>query len=371
MAINKQHTNSLIHLGFILLNAKEYNRAHKYFRFALKVDPSLASCHYGEGRVFQTMKNYTKASEHFYKCLEIEQNNFKAMFQIGVIYLDKSNYIKAKEMFIKCLEVNPDYVLGLIGLGDVHFELGEYDKAEEYHEKGYLLSDKQDLHMIISYANTLSAVLKYDQSIALLIQALNIDPELSDVHYFLANNYYLTEKYNEAISHYVSTIKTSKGKDVNPQAYYNLGNALCSRYRHREAVKCYNYAIKLDYTNTEAFFNLGNVYFLCGMFSKATQKYEECLSRNFNVKEVKFALCRNLFAVATEEAYVECEELIESLLKEDKDNVKLHMFCATIKQKLNKMEEAQSAYAKVVQIEPQNMEAKFNLNNYQYTEESV
>ena len=54
--------------------------------------------------------------------------------------------------------------------------------------------------------------------------ALEIDEQLSDVHYNLGNAYYQNEMIEEAVEHYKAGIKLNPSK---PESYYNLGNALC------------------------------------------------------------------------------------------------------------------------------------------------
>ncbi len=82
LAINKEHTQSLVHLGFILQQAREYKRAHKYFKFALKIDPSLAFAHFGIGKIYQVMRNYDDAIVHYLQCIKFDINNYKAFFKL-------------------------------------------------------------------------------------------------------------------------------------------------------------------------------------------------------------------------------------------------------------------------------------------------
>jgi tetratricopeptide (TPR) repeat protein len=55
-------------------------------------------------------------------------------------------------------------------------------------------------------------------------KALEMDQNLSDVHYNLGNALYLIEETDRAIAHYETAIKLNPKK---AESYYNLGNALC------------------------------------------------------------------------------------------------------------------------------------------------
>ncbi len=360
LALNKKHLQSLVHLGFILHNSREYKRAHKYFKFALKINPNLAPAHYGMGRIFQTMKNYQEALEHFGQAAKNDESNFKAYFQMGIIHLDMLNYEKAKENFEKCLQQKSDFILGIVGLGNVYYELGDYTQAEKQHNKAVQLSDSNNIQVFVSYANTLMALQKYDEAIYYYHEAIRVDPEISDIYYFLGNAFFLSGRHEDAIPVYVRSIKIEKNR--RPEAYFNLGNVLCTMFRYKEAVKCYKMTLKLDPSNFEAYFNLANCYHILGSNKKACINYEECLKRNYMVKDVKLSLARTYFLVASTEGFGKCEDLLKSLIKEDPRNVEVMMYLALIKEKTNKTGDAINLYKKILEINPHHKEANENLS---------
>ncbi len=360
LALNKKHLQSLVHLGFILHNSREYKRAHKYFKFALKIDPSLAPAHYGMGRIFQTMKNYQDSLHHFGQSVVNDKTNFKAYFQMGIIHLDMNNYEKARENFEKCLQLNNEFILGIVGLGNVYYELGDYSQAEKHHYTAVQISDGNNIQVFVSYANTLMALQKYDEAIQFYHEAIRIDPDISDIYYFLGNAFFLSGRHEDAIPVYVRSIKIEKNR--RPEAYFNLGNVLCTMFRYKEAVKCFKMTLKLDPSNFEAYFNLANCYHILGSNKKACINYEECLKRNYMVKDVKLSLARTYFQVASTEGFGKCEDLLKSLLNEDPKNNEVMMYLALIKEKTNKTGEAINLYKKILEINPQHKEAKENLS---------
>jgi tetratricopeptide (TPR) repeat protein len=361
LALNKEHTLALVHLGYILQHAREYKRAHKYFKYALKIDSNLSFAHFGIGKIYQIMKNYEESMKHYEKCIESDKNNFKAYFQIGVIYLDMGHYAKAQEMLEKCLELNSEYILGVVGLGDVFYETGDFVNAEKYHLKAYQMGEKDDIHVIVSYANTLAALHKYDDAIILYQTALKLDPDIGDVHYFIANIYYLNDQFEEAISHYVRSIKIDK--EPKPDAYFNLANSLCTRYRYKEAIKCFKMAIKLEQNNIEAYYNLGNAYHIIGSYKKAANNYEECLKRKFCISEVRIALARNYFLMGGMDSLSRCEEILKMIVQDEPSNVNALMYLGNLKEKMGHPDEAIIYYNKINEIDPKNFEAKLNLRN--------
>lgn len=341
LAKNKEHLQSMIHLAFILQNAREYKRAFKYFQFALKIDPNLPAAHFGLGRIYQAMRNFTDAESHYLQCALSDRDNYRPYFHMGVIFLETQNYHKAKEMFIKSLELKPDHTLSRVGLGNVYYEEEDFISAEKEHSIAYNSTDNK-LQTVLSYANTLSALHKYDKAIGLYLQALKLDDDISDVHYSLGNAYYMTDHYDEAIIHYVKSLKLEKGKK--PEAYTNLANALCIKNRHKEAIKCYKEGIKCEPNNMESYYNLGNCYFMVKNFKKACASYEECLKGMYDNTEVKFALCRSYFELSTNESLLRCEELLTQLMNNEPNNTNFLMYYALLKEKTNNSELAITAY---------------------------
>ena len=76
---------------------------------------------------------------------------------MGLIQLEQKNFDKSKILFEECVLLNPNFNLGFVGLGNVFYDLGEYKTAENYHAKAYKL-EKNDLQVLISYANTLMSL---------------------------------------------------------------------------------------------------------------------------------------------------------------------------------------------------------------------
>jgi len=83
---NKEHIQSLTHLGRILLNMKEPKRAMKYFNFALTLDDNNALANFGVGKILQEdkegtkeeiEKNLTDALKHYDKVIKMNDQHYK------------------------------------------------------------------------------------------------------------------------------------------------------------------------------------------------------------------------------------------------------------------------------------------------------
>jgi predicted Zn-dependent protease len=146
------------------------------------------------------------------------------------------------------------------------------------------------------------------------------------------------ERFDDAINHYIQAIK--KNDDKKPDAYYNLGNAMCVKNQYKEAIKCFKKVIKYDSSNIDAIFNLGNCLFVIGKFKKAIEKYELCAKLNMNTYEVKISLAKSLIEIGEKDSLIKAESMLRAMLKEDNDNAELNMALSHCEEKWGNKEEA-------------------------------
>jgi tetratricopeptide (TPR) repeat protein len=174
------------------------------------------------------------------------------------------------------------------------------------------------------------------------LEALEIDRNISDIHINIANVYYLLDKYDDAINHYIQAIK--KNDDKKPDAYYNLGNALCVKKEYKDAIKCFKKVIKYDSSNMEAVFNLGNCLFAIGQFQKAIEKYDVCLKFNPDSKEIKCAMAKSLIELGDKDSLYKSEAIIRALLLYESKDAELLFILALCKEKIGNKVEALEYY---------------------------
>jgi tetratricopeptide (TPR) repeat protein len=68
------------------------------------------------------------------------------------------------------------------------------------------------------------------------LQTLKIEEKLPDVHYNLANAYFLLGQTTTSIPYYLRSIELNPGKS---ESFYNLGNAYCVLKKYDDAINAY------------------------------------------------------------------------------------------------------------------------------------
>lgn len=114
----------------------------------------------------------------------------------------------------------------------------------------------------------------YPKAIALLEDAVKLDPDSPDAHKFLAAAYLLSGREAEAISEYE---KACKLDPTDYSAELTLGMLYHIRGELDEAIEHYRKATNIRPESAEAYLKLGLAYASKGMPSKAVEAYREAI----------------------------------------------------------------------------------------------
>jgi len=178
---------------------------------------------------------------------EDEITRAKAFTLIGEIELQKKNYIKARAHFepaVKITEPETDiHQRALFGLAIVSFNLKEYDKAIEYLKQ---------------------------------VETINPSFETTKVSFYLAETYFASGKYQEALTRY-SSMKPDD-PDISKQVIYskaycffNLGKYDNAAYQFSEFLKSY----PNDKRSTDTKLRLADSYYGSKNYSAASRVFRD------------------------------------------------------------------------------------------------
>lgn len=109
----------------------------------------------------------------------------------------------------------------------------------------------------------------------------------TSVHFGLAVENFAKGENELAIDHYIAAIKMAPN---NSDAHYNLGNVYNAIGAYDLAIKSYEGAIELDKTIVEAYLNMGNSYFSMRQYSSA----RKCYLKANEIRPNDYKTCYNL-----------------------------------------------------------------------------
>ena len=158
LTIETNHFGACIHLANLLANLGEGQRAAKYFKHAIKIDPTSLNAHFGLGKALQQFSDDKDAPmQHYLEVLERQPDHAKTLTQLGILHLERANvsgysereeYEKSAECLKKALEANRQYPLALVSMGNLLFDTGHAENAIKYHLRALSYDDKEMQAMI-------------------------------------------------------------------------------------------------------------------------------------------------------------------------------------------------------------------------------
>jgi tetratricopeptide (TPR) repeat protein len=195
------------------------------FDQALRLEPHSAEAHFDLGLVRQRQQQNEAAAEEFRLALQYDPALLQAHCALGSVLPDAA---AAEAEFRKALAVNPRLVCALDGLAQVLLSGGRYDAALDYWR-----------------------------------QAVQIQPDASDLQLSLATATYKVAKARQAdglptvngstVADAIALLTTLLGRHPGMTvAHFTLGNIYANEQRFREAADEYRAVVGQDPTNTVA-----------------------------------------------------------------------------------------------------------------------
>jgi len=195
------------------------------------------------GLVYLNNGKVDLAIDYFKKSLSLNPNYALALNSMGIAYSMKRNFEESEKYFKKCLQVNPTLTETHNFLGTVYQEMGLLDKAEK------------EFQQAASDINYKSRELPY---------------------YNLARLYLIKDKPQKALEYIEKSLALNNtlvmALNLKGIAYDKLEN-------YKEAINCYNQALKIAPDDLNLNFNLAVAYFKNSQFKSAGDIFELILSK--------------------------------------------------------------------------------------------
>jgi tetratricopeptide (TPR) repeat protein len=148
--------------GVALGDSKQYEKAEKAYKEALRINPNDAFAHNNLGGLLKELKRYKEAEKEYKEVLRINSDDAWAHNNLGLLLYELKRYEEAEKEYKKALQTNPDYAKAHYNLGNLLYDLKRYpgaekeykealqinpDYAEVHYSLGILLSDLENLLM--------------------------------------------------------------------------------------------------------------------------------------------------------------------------------------------------------------------------------
>ncbi|HWQ68316.1 MAG TPA: NosD domain-containing protein [Methanospirillum sp.] len=232
--------------------------------------PSSADEWVEEGKSLKDRADYLGALGAYTKALGLSPNNYQALRDIALVYSLMKDYPQSIIAVDNAIAQYPDSTELWSTKGDFYLtDLKQYQDAADAYDKA-LMYDPADIHSLVNKAFALDKTGKSEEAYQLYMQAVEINPELTDAWYKAGNLLTKAGRYEEALPLY------DKALSIDPASSYawnNKGYALAQLKRFEEAVEAYTKALSLDSGYSVAWKNLGDTYTALKLTLEAEEAY--------------------------------------------------------------------------------------------------
>ena len=268
-------------LGSKYSNEKKFKEAERYLSYILILDTmnrfgQTFNAIYNLSSIYEQTGDINKAVETLMKLEDIDTQKGQGYYQIGNLFNRKSNPQKAIEYFEKYLPYRHISDINIYStLGNLYEQTGNIDKAVEafmklegidtqkgqgYYQIGHLFNRKSNPQKAIEY---FEKYLPYRH--------------ISDINIFsiLGNLYEQAGDIDKAVEIYskLEGINYSKG-----QGHYYIGLLYAKKERWTDALKEFEYALKISPKDSKLLVKIGELYEKTGNNIKALEIYKKVIA---------------------------------------------------------------------------------------------
>lgn len=277
---------------------KEMRRLDKVsvlYEEVLKLNPENGVVtNFSIGKIYEEMNNYDKALEYFNKQLEIEESAYYYIYR-GVFYVRNNKVQEAIEDYNTAIKLEPENPYPYNNLACIYEDSQEYEEAISYFKKAIEVDKEENsfkfydniIDCYIRLNNTEMALKYFDEANKFV---------KSDKKLYLNKAKLLTKMklYDKAIENYQEALKI---KNITSDEIYSKMAAIFEKVgEYEKAIECYNKILEKAPKYTDAYRQIGYMYYKLEDYEKAIKYYEFQSKSSFGWDPTSKAT--NLFLIA-------------------------------------------------------------------------
>lgn len=270
------------------------------------------------------------------------------------------DYTLAAKIYKSLILEEPDNSVYKMELGNLYVKAGKDDQALTIFNQ-IVKTDSENLDALIAISGIYRRQKKYEESVAVLEQALvtcNTDSKSrTKISYNLGFTYRQMGSYDDAIKCFEEVVEENP-TDV--LANNHLGAIYALQGNHTKAIEAYNRGLKYDINHPILQFNIAKSYAEIGEIIKAQSFFEGALRAKPGWTEAIEAYADLLLV---ENKVTEADEVVTQALKINPDDVKMHTAKGNVYTRQSIFDDAESEYKKALDTDENYKNALTGLAN--------
>lgn len=313
------------------------------------------------------LENYSEAFDELNSILEIYPEDTETNKKLIELYIKVQNYENAIECCEKLLSVNENNSLSLWllnNLVNLYYLVKNTDKTMEYAKRllEHPFSDKIKTRTYI--AKILIASGKEEEGMKMLSELSEKNKENIDIKRLMIDTYINKKNFVPAIELYkeiLDLVNPLEVKDIHSEmsnVFVKWAKYLFDKNEMNECFKVFTLAIQYDNTNSEIYYELGQVNSFIKNYSEALLHLKKAISINPNVSKYHLAISNCYGALGN--VYEQKDALI-SAINLDENNEDALLKLALLHDSQNNIDGEVKILEKINTINPNNINAKYQL----------
>jgi serine/threonine protein kinase/Flp pilus assembly protein TadD len=329
-------------LGAVLGDQRHYKESEKAIREAIRLLPNYPEAHYNLGVLLRLQGKHKEAEEAIREAIRRKHNFPEAHTSLGLALGEQRRYPEAEQAHREAIRLKPDYALAHNNLGVVLNARGKHKDAEAALREAIRL-DRDDPDAYFNLGIALNAQGKYLEAATAYREVIRRRPDDAEAYNQLgAVLHDGLRQYQEAEKAFRAAIRQASLLDRNfPMAHYNLGIALDSQGRHKEAAAAFREAIRLKPNDPKAHNRLGIVLNWQGKHKEAEQACREAIRLGHDYPETHFNLG---IALGAQGKPKDAEEAYRTAIRFKPDYAEAHCNLGWVLRRQGRLSDSLAAY---------------------------
>jgi tetratricopeptide (TPR) repeat protein len=242
----KPSARSFHKTGKVFDRARNNENALENYNKAIALDPNFAPTYKELGELYYKTKEFQKAVTAYEKYLSLTEKPEAVQFQYAFYLFAAKDFVKANQVFKKIADAPDVKPVTLRFYAKSLSESGDFAQSVAIYEKYFAKAKPEEIEAndYEFYGKALMKLKKDSLGIIGLKKSLALNPDQPDILQLIADGFFKTKKYPDAISSYKELM--SKRKKPMSLDYFSIGRAYYYNSQLNEADSAFTKLIELQ-----------------------------------------------------------------------------------------------------------------------------
>jgi tetratricopeptide (TPR) repeat protein/uncharacterized membrane protein SirB2 len=333
--------------------------SYTLFSYMVNLAPDDPGPRYNLGIILENDKGDIEgARREFETVLKLKPKSAEALCNLAGTYVKQDRFDEATERYNELLKLDPGHNHAYYNLAYIQLKKGDRQRALELYQEG-LKYNPYDEPLHNALGSLLLQAGQVDEALSHLEAAARIKPD-AGIFCKLGEIYHFKGQTEQAMKWYQKAVKLDW---ANAEAQYNLGNIYLKDNKLSMALYCYDKAIKARPAYTRAYINKGVVFSQIGVPDRAMAQFRKAIELEPNNLSAYF----NLANVMADNGLLDGAVVyFRKVIELSPQDITARLRLAEVLLEKDIPQEAIAQYQEVLKIDPDNQDAQTGLQNARY-----